>query len=49
LKSEAEPLFRLMREPKGLQVFDGPHAPPNDVYIPAVKNWFDETLGPVEQ
>jgi formylglycine-generating enzyme required for sulfatase activity len=49
LKSEAEPLFHLMREPKRLQVFDGPHVPPNDVYITAVKKWFDETLGPVEQ
>ncbi|PYQ31422.1 MAG: hypothetical protein DMF57_14785 [Acidobacteria bacterium] len=49
LKSEAEPLFHLLREPKRLQTYDGGHVPPNNVYIPAVTKWLDETLGPVKQ
>jgi formylglycine-generating enzyme required for sulfatase activity/pimeloyl-ACP methyl ester carboxylesterase len=48
-KSEAEPLLRLLREPKRLQMYEGGHVPPNDVYIPAVTKWFDETLGAVKQ
>jgi len=49
LKSEAEPLYRLLREPKRLQLYDGGHVPPSDVYVPATTKWLNETLGPVEQ
>jgi len=49
LKSEGEPLFRLLREPKRLQIYEGGHVPPTDVYVPAVKKWLDETLGAVNQ
>jgi serine/threonine protein kinase/formylglycine-generating enzyme required for sulfatase activity len=45
----AEPLYRMLREPKRLQVYDGGHMPPIDVFIPTIRRWFDETLGPVEQ
>ena len=49
LKSEAEPLFRLLREPKHLQLYDGGHTPPMNLWIPTVTRWLDETLGPVKQ
>jgi hypothetical protein len=49
LKSQAEPLFRLLREPKRLEIFESGHIPPPEVYIPTANRWLDETLGPVEQ
>jgi eukaryotic-like serine/threonine-protein kinase len=48
LATTGEPLFRLLREPKRLELYDGGHAPPFDVMIPTVQRWLDETLGPVE-
>jgi len=45
----AEPLYRLLREPKRLKTYEGGHSPPMDVFIPTIRQWFDETLGPVEQ
>ncbi len=49
LKSSAEPLFRLFREPKRLFVYEGGHAPPASILVPNATNWLDETLGPVVQ
>lgn len=46
LKSEAEPLFRLFREPKRLEIFEGGHIPPQEIMIPTVTKWLDETMGP---
>src|SRR5438552_1347314 len=46
---QAQPLYRLLREPKRLKTFEGGHVPPLDVFIPTLRQWFDETLGPVEQ
>jgi len=47
-KTEAEPLFKLLREPKRLELFDGGHVPPVEVTVPILNRWFDETLGPVK-
>jgi len=47
LKSDAEPLFRLMREPKRLHVYEGGHVPPREIYVREMQTWMDETLGPV--
>jgi hypothetical protein len=41
-------MFRLLREPKRLQIFEGAHVPPAEVLVPALTKWFDETMGPVE-
>jgi formylglycine-generating enzyme required for sulfatase activity len=49
LKSVAEPLFRLLSEPKRLQVYEGSHSPAAEVFVPAVQKWLDETLGRVKQ
>jgi len=46
---ESQPLYALLREPKRQQMYDGGHSPPIDVFVPTMKKWFDETLGPVEQ
>ncbi|MGZ8869253.1 MAG: SUMF1/EgtB/PvdO family nonheme iron enzyme, partial [Thermoanaerobaculia bacterium] len=48
LTSETEPMFKLLSEPKRLEVYEGIHAPPASVLIPTVTKWFDETMGPVE-
>jgi formylglycine-generating enzyme required for sulfatase activity/dienelactone hydrolase len=47
LKSDLEPLYRLLREPKRLEVYEGGHVPPPDVRIRVIQKWLDETLGPV--
>src|SRR5204863_9948495 len=47
LKAEVEPLFRLLREPKKLMVFEGGHVATSEVWVPVVKAFLDETLGPV--
>jgi formylglycine-generating enzyme required for sulfatase activity/predicted Ser/Thr protein kinase len=49
LKTEAEPLFQLLPEPKRLLLFDGGHLPPSEILIPAMNAWLDETLGPVQR
>lgn len=49
LESHAEPLFRLLREPKRMQIYEGGHVPPPEIAIPALITWLDETLGPVPQ
>jgi dienelactone hydrolase len=47
LKSEVEPMFRLLREPKRLELYDGGHIAPQEILIPAFTKWLDETMGPV--
>jgi hypothetical protein len=47
LKTSAEPLFRLLPEPKRQQVFDTGHFPAMELWVPVAKHWFDQTLGPV--
>jgi dienelactone hydrolase len=47
LKSEAEPMFRLLREPKRLELYDGGHIAPQEIAIPAFTKWLDQTMGTV--
>jgi formylglycine-generating enzyme required for sulfatase activity/dienelactone hydrolase len=47
LKSESEPLFALLKEPKRMELYEGGHAPHLEIAIPAMQKWLDETLGPV--
>lgn len=49
LATHAEPLFKLLREPKRLEVFEGSHMPLAEVGVPLVMRWLDETMGPVRQ
>ena len=47
LENAAEPLFRLLREPKRLEIYEGTHVPPTDLFIQTTTRWLDETVGPV--
>ena len=46
-KSEAEPLDKLLREPKRLVLYDAAHGPPFELFVTTLNGWLDETLGPV--
>jgi serine/threonine protein kinase/formylglycine-generating enzyme required for sulfatase activity/predicted esterase len=45
LKMRVEPLYKLLREPKKLVLYDGSHTPPIEITVPAVNSFLDETLG----
>jgi serine/threonine protein kinase/formylglycine-generating enzyme required for sulfatase activity len=48
LKTQAEPLFKLLRDPKRSIVYDGGHIPDWTLLVTTVNGWLDETLGPVK-
>lgn len=47
LKTEAEPIFHLLREPKRIVIVESGHVPPPEIFAPTINNWLDETLGKV--
>jgi eukaryotic-like serine/threonine-protein kinase len=47
-ESEVVPLWQLLPEPKRLALVEGGHMPPPESQAPAIKEWLDETLGPVD-
>jgi hypothetical protein len=47
LKTEAEPLFKLLPEPKRLVLYEGGHVAPFELLVTTINKWMDETLGPV--
>lgn len=47
LNTDAKPLFKLLREPKKIILYDGGHIPTVEFFVPTVNNWLDETLGNV--
>jgi formylglycine-generating enzyme required for sulfatase activity len=48
LKTGAEPLFKLLSEPKDPMIlYDSGHFPPMEKWVPDAKKFFDKTLGPV--
>jgi eukaryotic-like serine/threonine-protein kinase len=49
LKTEAEPLYQLLREPKRLVLYDGGHIPSIEFLVTTMNRWLDETLGPVKR
>jgi eukaryotic-like serine/threonine-protein kinase len=50
LKTEAEPLYKLLREPKRLVVYEGGHIPPQlELLVTTLNGWLDETLGLVKR
>jgi hypothetical protein len=48
LKIVGEPLYKLLREPKRLVLFEGGHRPPMEFLVPTMNGWLDEKLGPVK-
>jgi len=49
LKTAAEPLFRLMPEPKRLVVYEGGHVPSVELTLRTIGPWLDEMLGRVRR
>jgi eukaryotic-like serine/threonine-protein kinase len=49
LKFDARPLYKLLREPKHLEIYEGGHRPPIEVLVPMMNRWLDEKLGPVKR
>jgi eukaryotic-like serine/threonine-protein kinase len=48
LKTEAEPLFKLLPQPKRLLLYEGGHVAPFEFFVTSINKWMDETLGPVK-
>lgn len=49
LKTQVEPLFKLLREPKRLHLYDSGHTPPFEIIVPVINGWLDETLGVIRR
>ncbi len=49
LKTDIEPLYKFLREPKRQFLYDAGHSPPLEIIVPVVNSWLDETLGPVKR
>ena len=49
LKTQSEPLFKLLRGPKQMVLYDGSHVPPSEIVVPVATKFFDENLGPVRR
>ena len=49
LRTAAEPLFKLLAEPKRLFLYDGGHVPTVEVSVGATQPWLDEQLGQVRR
>jgi len=48
-KTRAEPLFKLLREPKRLVMFEGSHVPPTELFVTNINAFLDEALGAVRR
>jgi hypothetical protein len=48
-KTRAEPLFKLLREPKRLVMFEGSHVPSTELFVTNINAFLDEALGPVRR
>ncbi|HET8670583.1 MAG TPA: hypothetical protein VFM05_08165, partial [Candidatus Saccharimonadales bacterium] len=48
-KTEAEPLYKLLSEPKRLILHDGGHAPSFELFATTTHRWLDDTLGAVKK
>jgi eukaryotic-like serine/threonine-protein kinase len=49
LRTEAEPLYNLLPQPKQLTVYEGGHIPPPEISIRTFNAWWDQTLGLVQR
>jgi formylglycine-generating enzyme required for sulfatase activity len=48
-KTMAEPLYKLLAEPKRLALYDGGHVPPLEFLMSTLNTWLDDTLGAVRR
>jgi formylglycine-generating enzyme required for sulfatase activity/predicted Ser/Thr protein kinase len=49
LSTAADPLYKLLVEPKRRALYEGGHVPMLDVLMTATSGWLDEQLGPVKR
>ncbi|HJX89691.1 MAG TPA: hypothetical protein VJ372_04300 [Pyrinomonadaceae bacterium] len=49
LKREAEPLFKILPEPKQMVTYEGGHVPPLELLVKTMNGFFDQTMGPVKR
>ena len=49
LRTSAEPLFKLLAEPKRFFLYDGGHVPPLETMMRATGGWLDEMMGRVQR
>ena len=49
VKTQMEPLFKILSEPKRLILYEGGHVPPPELIINGVGGWLDQILGPVKR
>ena len=49
LKTQGEPLFKLLAEPKRIDVYEGSHVPTQEVFVTYFNSFMDEALGPVKR
>lgn len=47
LKTEGEPLFSLLREPKRIIIAESGHIPPPKIFAPVINDWLDAPLGKI--
>ncbi len=40
-------MYRLLRGLKRLELYDGGHVAPQEIAVPIITKWLDETMGPV--
>ena len=48
-KREAEPLFKILPEPKQMVTYEGGHVPPLELLVKTMNGFFDQTMGPVKR
>ncbi len=48
LHSAIEPMYKVLREPKRLELCDCGHVPPVEIAAPLINSWLDATLRPVK-
>jgi hypothetical protein len=46
-RTESEPLFKLLGEPKELLLYEGGHIPARELFVPTFNQWLDKSLGPI--
>jgi pimeloyl-ACP methyl ester carboxylesterase len=47
VRTAAEPLFKLLVEPKQMVLFEGGHVPSIETQMSIMSGWLDDHLGPV--
>jgi pimeloyl-ACP methyl ester carboxylesterase len=49
VKTQTEPLFKILSEPKEIEIYDVGHVAPTELVVTRVGGWLDKILGPVRR